>query len=229
MGPTLGGIPYGRGGYVLGPTGIGGLVAWYDAAQLPLNDNDSVASWTDLGAGGHHAVQATAAKKPLYKTNVVNGLPVLRFDGLDDFLLSDLFTLSQPLTVCVVATATVNATNIVDGGNALNTRIVQRGAASTTLRSYAGSFVTATTTSLASFFASVCVFNGAPSVINFNGTETTGDCGASNGTGITIGAGYNGGSPHNGDIAEVVLYAGAVSLQDRARLITYMKTKYAIA
>ena len=63
-----------------------GMFAWYDANQLSLSDNDDVSTWTDMSGNGFHATQSTADKKPHFKTNVVNGKPVVRFDGTDDCL-----------------------------------------------------------------------------------------------------------------------------------------------
>ena len=66
---------------------MSGLVAWYDASQITGKaDSDAVSSWADSSGNGHTASQATGSKQPLYKTNILNGFPVLRFDGIDDFM-----------------------------------------------------------------------------------------------------------------------------------------------
>jgi hypothetical protein len=52
----------------------------YDASNITgLADGAAVASWPDSGLSGQAAVQATGANQPIYKTNVVNGKPVVRF------------------------------------------------------------------------------------------------------------------------------------------------------
>ncbi len=48
-------------------------------------DGDSFASWTDR-ANSYDVTQSNAAKKPLVRTNQVNGFSGLQFDGIDDFL-----------------------------------------------------------------------------------------------------------------------------------------------
>lgn len=68
------------------PTDIAGLKLWIDANTLALSDNDPVATWTDLSGNGNDADQATSGNRPLYKTNIQNGKPIIRFDGTDDFL-----------------------------------------------------------------------------------------------------------------------------------------------
>lgn len=49
-------------------------------------NNDPIGELQDQSGAGRHATQPTAGLKPLLKTNVLNGLPVIRFDGVDDFL-----------------------------------------------------------------------------------------------------------------------------------------------
>jgi hypothetical protein len=66
---------------------VTGMTLWLDATQLTgLVNNDPVTSWTDMSGNNYHAVQATADYKPLYKTNVQNGLPAIYFDGSNDYL-----------------------------------------------------------------------------------------------------------------------------------------------
>ncbi len=51
-------------------------------------DGDPVATWLDLSGNGRNVTQATAGSRPLLKTGVngKNGLPIVKFDGTDDFL-----------------------------------------------------------------------------------------------------------------------------------------------
>lgn len=61
---------------------IGGLIFWGASRKMTgLSDGDAISSWTDFSGLGNHAVQATGANQPIYKTNIINGHPVLRFDG----------------------------------------------------------------------------------------------------------------------------------------------------
>lgn len=55
----------------------------YDARWLSLTDGTGVGTWTDL-AGSNNATQATSANQPTFKTNILNGNPILRFDGTND-------------------------------------------------------------------------------------------------------------------------------------------------
>jgi hypothetical protein len=69
------------------PKQIPGLHLWLDASQITgLNNTDPVATWTDLSGFDNNATQATAGSRPLYRTNILNGLPAVRYDGIDDWL-----------------------------------------------------------------------------------------------------------------------------------------------
>lgn len=60
---------------------------WLKADAITgLADGDPVATWPDSSGNGNHATQGTAGSRPLYKVNVVNGLPAVLFDGSDDYL-----------------------------------------------------------------------------------------------------------------------------------------------
>ncbi len=68
------------------PLDIDGLHLWLDATDLGLSDGDAVGTWTDKGPDGYDVTQSTTAKKPVFKTGIINGKSVVRFDGVDDHL-----------------------------------------------------------------------------------------------------------------------------------------------
>jgi hypothetical protein len=79
------------------PTSIAGLQLWLDASDAgSLFDATSggslvaadggVARWEDKSGNGRHATQSTSGSRPLRKTGIKNGLPVLRFDGSNDLM-----------------------------------------------------------------------------------------------------------------------------------------------
>lgn len=83
------------------PPTTDGLVLWLKAEDLSLNDDDPVASWADASGNGHDAGQATASLRPVFKENILNGHPVVRFDGADDFLTGSLSAAPSAHTVFV--------------------------------------------------------------------------------------------------------------------------------
>lgn len=62
---------------------VNGTGAWGDVPVT--SDGQAVASWADI-KNGHILAQSNSSRRPLYKTNIVNGMPGLLFDGTDDFL-----------------------------------------------------------------------------------------------------------------------------------------------
>jgi hypothetical protein len=77
-------------------------IAWYKADAITgLSDNDPIDTWPDSSGNGIDLTQTSTAR-PLYKTGIVNGLPVARFDGSDDYMSSGSFTLSSNVNAVVV-------------------------------------------------------------------------------------------------------------------------------
>jgi hypothetical protein len=67
----------------------GGAELWQDTARTSpaLADGDPVAALGDRSGSGNHFLQATASKRPTLKLGVTpTGRPVVRFDGVDDFM-----------------------------------------------------------------------------------------------------------------------------------------------
>ena len=93
-----------------------GIVFHFKADSLALANGAEISTWTDSGPGGFNATAATG-QKPLFQTNVVNGLPVARFDGVDDFLTSTAQTSQKPFTFFAVVKTTDLATyRFITGG-----------------------------------------------------------------------------------------------------------------
>jgi hypothetical protein len=111
------------------PTSISGLTAWFDASDAATIFDQSIGGSAtapdgqvgrlqDKSGNGRNFVQATSADRPTRKTNVQNGLDVIRFDGSGDHmnmsaLMSNLITASSS-TVFIVARAATVTTNEAD-------------------------------------------------------------------------------------------------------------------
>lgn len=74
------------------------LIEHLDADAISgLNDGDGIATWT--ATVGTNATQATVIKRPIYKTGIQNGLPIVRTDGISDSMqLTGLTQASGSLT-----------------------------------------------------------------------------------------------------------------------------------
>jgi hypothetical protein len=64
-----------------------GLVMHLAADAIPaVSNGGSVANWPDLSGNNRHGTQTDFAKQPKYYTQVLDGKPAVRFDGIDDVI-----------------------------------------------------------------------------------------------------------------------------------------------
>jgi len=68
------------------PLGLSGLTLWLKAEKGITLTGQNVNSWLDQSGKGNHITQPTATNQPLYKTNSLNGYPAVSFDGSNDFM-----------------------------------------------------------------------------------------------------------------------------------------------
>src|SRR5687767_7057806 len=110
LGATRGRSYSGSGGTpAFDPSTIAGLQLWLKADAITgLSDADPVTTWEDSHTSNHDATQATGAAKPIYKTGIVNGKPVVRFDGVDDFLGLTSLPAGAAKTLIIVAKQRIN-------------------------------------------------------------------------------------------------------------------------
>jgi hypothetical protein len=97
------------------PTDIAGCKAWYDfsditslweAASLTDQvdvDGDSIVSVTDKSGAANHLAVSIVFNTPLYKTGIINGLSVARFDGSNDQLTSPVIATDASWTMFLLA------------------------------------------------------------------------------------------------------------------------------
>ncbi len=81
---------YQRNRYESGPTQLGrpwlpidvpNCKLWVPAHSYIGADNDAVGTWPDLSGNNNHPTQGTTTRKAIYKTNILNGYPIMRADG----------------------------------------------------------------------------------------------------------------------------------------------------
>ena len=102
------------GGIKFSPASLPSLVLWLDASVITgLSDDDPVTTWADLSGAGLDAVQAVEAKQPKYKTSIINGLPVVRFDGGDALVTSTNDIASDKASVFIVCTVASGGDHIL--------------------------------------------------------------------------------------------------------------------
>ena len=82
------------------PSSISGLAMWLDGADpstlftdtsattAVTADGNSIAAWRDKSTNAYLFTQATAGSRPTYKTSILNGRSITRFNGTSTFLQS---------------------------------------------------------------------------------------------------------------------------------------------
>lgn len=90
-------------------------IAWLSATDITNggtepSHGDKIASWSDLSGAASAATESDPNNQPLYHTNVQNGLPAVRFDGLPGSL-EGTFTRSNNNGLTVFLVAKMDANN----------------------------------------------------------------------------------------------------------------------
>lgn len=229
--PMLYGVGAGRGARRLWtPALLASLTCWLKADAITgLNDGDAVATWTDVSAGSHSVTQGTPLNRPVYKVNIVNGKPVVRFNGATPtWLATGAFTFNQPATVFAVAILSASGTYCYSDSLAQYYRSMYS-SSQTTLNISGATNLAATVTNLTTWSILLGIYNGASGLASYNGTTTSGDVGSNAASGITIGAFGNDTSGMTGDMAEWGACTTALSTADRQKVEGYLAWKYALA
>lgn len=211
------------------PSDFGTVWFWLKADALTgLSDGDPVPTFLDSGPLGNDFVQASGPLQPIYKTNIKNGLPSVRFDGLGATMGCPLgVEPNQPITIFAVYKTTDSANqNIFSGYTVTSIACVFENGNQAGI--YAGSATTDTNT-LADWKVTAFVTNGASSSIQVNGNSpTTGNPGSLiyNGGFVLSGYTVSAFGPFNGDFMEGIAYDGLCS--DIPAVMSALLSKYAI-
>lgn len=184
-------------------------------------DGDPVGQLLDQSGNGKHGSQAIGSFRPTLRLAVQNGLPVLRFDGADDFLDTLLTSLNQPATVLLVAKKAGISNTVPYSGS--NSAFLYNWSG-TTGTQYAGANLNfnCTPTSWNTYCSR---YNLAASSTRVNGVQTSGDCSSNNFGTVSIGA-LSGGFFWDGDIGEILFFNSALPDADCASLEAYARTRW---
>ena len=192
------------------PSSVAGLVWWMKADALSLADGDPVAAWADASPEADDLAQGTGGNQPTYQTNEINGLPVVRFDGADDFLSTAKGELTEWTAYLVLKSGGTGAQYILAAGG--DTTAIIQGFASGKIEYY-NSPRTEVADINTSAFQIVKVTVGI----------------AGNAGSWRLGGALAGGSAWAGDIAEIIVFNdGSLSAPDDALVMNYLETKYGL-
>lgn len=200
-------------------TGMDNLQLWFRADKINLSDNDPVVTWADDSGNGRDATQGVAGNRPVFKTNIIGGYPVVRFSGAKflDFT-SYIYNLS---TYFVVWSRTTNGNDVVLGYSGVFYAYLQY-ASLWHMYSAANISVAMGT---GTFLLKSMMYNNSVYAGYTNGSAHTPLAGAGDAYYRYIGANTG---VLSGDIAEVVVFDTNLSTLNRQFVENYLNTKYAL-
>jgi hypothetical protein len=225
------------------PMHTSNMLLWLDAADSSTVDviGGGVSRWSDKSGNARHATQATSTRRPTLQTNQQNGLPAIKWDGVDDNLTGSIPYTTTTTTLFVVynvTTATgdqrvfdINGNNYGNFGSPQSSSsadvILWLGgggrytnlAPSTGWRMYCAQYSVGT---------SAVWRNGTSVAMTTTGTPST----TATGTAYTLGniaTGANSGQ-FSGHIGELILYSSAVTITlfQRQQIEGYLANKWGL-
>ena len=204
------------------PSQLPDLKLWCRYGQGITETGLGVSQWDDVSGNGNHSKQATDLDRPQKQAD-----GSILFDGIRQFLKTDVFTLNQPTTIYLLAKqVTWTNTDRIFDGNAINTGLVLQTGTTPNLAAYAGSFSGQSSDLAVDTYSIITVvFNGASSVLQIDdNTPITGDFGAANMGGFTLGA--NGSNLQFGNIQvkEAIGYSAAHDAAKRAKVRAFLQS-----
>jgi hypothetical protein len=225
------------------------LQLWLKAdAGVTLNSSGGVAQWDDQSGNANHAVQATETLAPANVPNAQNGRPVLRFDGVDDYLSvasSASLSFAGDLTTFFVVRfsdfATYRAVWAKTAGNLPAPTDFYTLPGSGRPQVYRGN---GTTASLGAYASPVALTAGSYLTVGFSmegttcthylasqptGSGTIAAMTADTGAPVLIGTRGDLFTKMKGEIAEILIYSRALTALERAAVADYLAQKYGIA
>ena len=203
------------------PNNISGLAMWLKADAITgLADGATVNTWTDSSINARNATREFGS--PIYKTNVLNGKPVVRFptDGESRFTFPQMSDIRTVFWV-VQETSTTTPHFLLGDDNLFHFHRGNSGTiwsptnTSANIRNgttrLMGATVNGTTTALGSGYRLVSVVTDG----NVEASRLSRD--------RTIA-----GRSWDGDVAEVIIYNRALTESEQARIGNYLAQKYAL-
>ncbi len=216
-----------------------GLVLHLDANSIAgVSDGNPISLWTDLSGVGNHATQTTAGIQPVYDAIAAdfNGMPVIHFDGSDDWMTLPSTTVSVgSFTAFAVAKYDHTSSNQYimagqDGGGDDRIRFAVDTSSPVVFEYRAGTSAWRSITASADLQPHI--FGMTSDVEGFwDGTSvgTSGNTSTENPTAFNLGS-YNRGQKDffAGDLAELIIYNRVLTSAEQNEVGVYLETKYGL-
>ena len=228
-------------GYVPASYGAVAVKWWIAARKESFADGDAVGTATDWSSSAVNATQSTAAKRPTFKSGIVNGNSVFRADGVNDGLV----LASNPLSGATAATAmfVVKINSDPPGSTSVTGPVLGEWGTSsqnnhfpwTDGNIYDNTFISTRaitvnpSTTLAQFNQFTVLYSGGNLIWRMNGTQI-----ATTSATFALGSAPKGLWSNKesalyylaGDLAEIVMWNGALSGSDLTNEESGLKAQY---
>ncbi|MBU1719582.1 MAG: hypothetical protein KKA07_10980, partial [Bacteroidetes bacterium] len=234
----------------VGPGGVGNSTnnkLWVKADAITgFSDGAALTTWIDKSGNSFDLTQPTTSVAPIYKTGIVNSLPVVRFNVNDNRIRKTgfaAFPTSQITSIMVVKTsdasdATISYATAADNNNYLlfnssNLTIYSAGGNVSTGQSFNNNAWHIVTNTWRSSDGNVKLYKDATQV--YTGTLATGasisagGCLALGGEQDAVDGGYDPAQDYDGDMAEAIIYNQYINSAQRKIIENYLSAKYAIS
>ena len=232
-----------------GPGGVGNStsnILWLKTDAITgLNNDDPVATWSDFSGNVNNLTQGTATRRPIYKTNEINGKPIIRFDGSNDHLIRNPFAgfATTQITAIVVNknNGEVNDGILSYASTASDNNFLLYNSASVNIYRN-GNINTSTVMNDNNFHIGCASWRSASGtsryykdgVQTYSGTIASGASITSGGSFViaeeqdAVGGGFDAGQAHAGDFAEVILFNFFLNDAQIIIVQNYLAAKYLI-
>jgi PKD repeat protein len=215
--------------FVFSVNNVSNLKAWYRSDSLVSLSGSLVSQWGDASGNGLNAIQGITANRPSLVSSVpgINGKPVVKFDGVNDFLQVASFAQGQPLSVFIVWRTIGSGVQFAFGGTIAASRLSLYHSGGN-VAMIGGASISYPKAAPFTYTLNTAIYNTTSSALYDAGaSKVTGDVGSNVLTGLNLGVAHNNGNWLNGEIAEIIMYDKNVSGAERVAVEQYLRSKYA--
>jgi len=212
-----------------------------DLGSTLATDGQTVNQWNNQLVSTYNLIQSTSGFRPTFQTNELNGLPVVRFDGSDDLMVSATSPSSlhgnNSKTIFVVGCGQNASENtfIIHDGTSSNGKVFghsMQAGLSQAIEQFAFDLVGVATFSAATFH----VFTGLKNVNNLTlyldgvldaGPSSVGAASINTPAEINVGGStFGGGNSLQCDIARILFYSRALTASEIVKINKSLLTTY---
>ena len=206
------------------PASLPGLVLWLQSDALTgLAEGAPVVTWPDRSGAGNDATQAVASKRPAYRGGVVNGLPAVQFDAVDDGM-GTAADPGAPLTIVVVY-----ASRAAASGHALNGGFsFFMGPYVGRYRNYTGQYATGPSVTAGRWLAQTMRQSATLAELFIDGAFTVSTTRTANPAPLKLAREGTFGAILDGWVAEVIVYDRALDDAELADVHDWVRMRYGL-